>query len=166
MPTPTSNTSFLLLFWSILTDHCSFASCLDHSVDLLSTGPTHACHQLRSIVGCVECAPRRSHALPHEPTRNHDPEGVHEHKVSPVVRRLRTRVRHVENVVIEHGRRIVQHVAVELAERDDELERPAQRMVVCDKNSGDEGARTPENLKARDVSSSTSLIEGECSLQQ
>jgi hypothetical protein len=48
--------------------------------------------------------------------------------------------------VVEHGGCIVENVAVELAERDDELEGVAEGVVVGDKTGGDEGEGTPEGL--------------------
>jgi len=82
----------------------------------------------------------------HEVGRNHDPEGVQEDKVAPVVEKLRARVRQVENVVVKQGSGVVEDVAVELAERDDELGRVAERVVDGDEVGGEEGARAPEDL--------------------
>jgi hypothetical protein len=49
-------------------------------------------------------------------------------------------------VVVEHGGGVVEDVAVELAEGDDELERVAQGVVVSDERGGDEGEGAPEGL--------------------
>jgi hypothetical protein len=53
--------------------------------------------------------------------------------------------------VVEHGGRVVENVAVELAERDDELERVADGVVVGDESGADEGERAPKGL-AKSVS--------------
>jgi hypothetical protein len=115
-------------------------------VDLLAVHTSSLGHDLGRIVDGTECAPGRVHALPHEEARNDDPKGIHEHEVAPVIGGLRARVCNVEDIVVEHGGRVVEDVAVELAERDDELERVAERVVVGDENSADEGERTPEGL--------------------
>jgi hypothetical protein len=103
-------------------------------------------HQLCGIVDGAECADGGSDALVHQEAGDDDPEGVHEDKVAPVVAGLGTRVRDVEDVVVEHGGGIVEDVAVELAERDDELEGVAEGVVVGDERGGHEGQRTPEGL--------------------
>lgn len=84
--------------------------------------------------------------MPHEVTRDDDPEGVHQDKVAPVVELLRARVRQVEDVVVEQRGSVVQDVAVELAKGDDELGRVAQRVVNGDEVGGEEGAGAPEDL--------------------
>jgi hypothetical protein len=89
--------------------------------------------------------------LPHEEARKNDPKGVHEHEIAPVIGGLRERVCHVEDIVIGHVGRVVEDVAVELAQRDDELERVAERVVVGDENSANKGERTPEGLSQRET---------------
>jgi hypothetical protein len=48
--------------------------------------------------------------------------------------------------VVEHGGRVVENVTIELAQRDDELQRVAERVVVRDQSGGDEGTGSPESL--------------------
>jgi hypothetical protein len=115
-------------------------------VRLLAVHATGALHQLGRVVDGAECAPGRVYALDHQPSRDDDPEGVHQDEVAPVVRGLGTRVCDVEDVVVEHGGRVVENVAIELAERDDELQRVAERVVVRNKGGGDERAGSPESL--------------------
>jgi hypothetical protein len=115
-------------------------------VDLLAIGTASPLHQLCRIVDGTECAHCRGDALVHEETRDDDPESIHQDKVAPVVAGLGARVRDVEDVVVEHGGGIVKDVTVELAERDDELERVAEGVVVGDEAGGNEGQRTPEGL--------------------
>jgi hypothetical protein len=115
-------------------------------VDLLTVHAASPLHQLGRVVDGAECAPCRVDALDHQPTGDDDPEGVHENEVAPVVRGLGARVRNVEDVVVEHGGSVVEDIAVELAKRDNELEGVAERMVVGDEGSGNEGQRTPKGL--------------------
>lgn len=98
------------------------------------------------VVDGAECAPCRVDALDHQEARNDDPESIHKDKVAPVVCGLGARVRDVEDVVVEHGGRVVKHIAVKLAERDDELEGVANGVVVSDENGADEGQRAPKCL--------------------
>ena len=88
----------------------------------------------------------RAHALADQDERDHDPEGVHEHKVPPVVRRLGPRVREPQQPLVEQRRRVVEHVAVELPERDDDREGVAERVVFRDVRGGEEGEGTPCGL--------------------
>jgi hypothetical protein len=127
-------------------------------VGLLAVDATGPLHQLCRVIDGAECAPRGVHALDHEPPWDDNPEGVHEDEVSPVVRGFGARVCDVEDVVIEHGGRVVEDVAVELAERDDELQRVAERVVVRDKGGSDEGAGAPESLSKR-VSQKGALLD-------
>jgi hypothetical protein len=48
--------------------------------------------------------------------------------------------------VIEHACRIVQNIAVQLAERNDGLEGVTERVIGCDEAGGEEGEGTPEGL--------------------
>lgn len=116
-------------------------------VDLLAIDASGPAHEPRGIVHCAESTDGGADALVHEIAWDDDPEGVHEDKVAPVVCGLGARVRYVEDVVVEHGGCIVEHIAVELAERDDELEGVAQGMIVGDQAGGDEGAGPPESLQ-------------------
>jgi hypothetical protein len=51
--------------------------------------------------------------------------------------------------VVEQGRSVVQYVAVELTERDDELGGVAEGVVDGDEVGGEEGTRAPEDLLER-----------------
>jgi hypothetical protein len=115
-------------------------------VNLLAVHAPCPLHQLCGVVYRTECAPCGVYALHHQPARNDNPESIHQDKVSPVVSGLGARVRHVENVMIEHGGCVVENVAVELTEGDDELEGVAERVVVGDETGGDEGKGAPEGL--------------------
>ena len=48
--------------------------------------------------------------------------------------------------MVEERGGVVQDVAVELAERDDELQRVAERVVDSNQVGGEEGERSPEGL--------------------
>ena len=61
-------------------------------------------------------------------TRNHDPEEVHHEVVAPEIISLRPTVGQVLVIVIKHRRSVVQHVAVDLAQRNNDLEWMAQRV--------------------------------------
>lgn len=49
--------------------------------------------------------------------------------------------------MVEERGRVVENVTVELAQRDDELQRVAQRVVDGDEVGGEEGEGTPEGLR-------------------
>jgi hypothetical protein len=51
--------------------------------------------------------------------------------------------------VVEHGGSVVEDVAVELAERDDELEGVAEGVVVGDEAGANEREGTPEGLSGK-----------------
>jgi hypothetical protein len=106
-------------------------------------------HQPSRIIDSRERAPGSHDTLVHQISRDDDPESVHEDKVAPVVELLRARVRQVEDIVVEQGRSVVQYVAVELAERDDELGGVAEGVVDGDEIGGEEGTRAPEDLLER-----------------
>lgn len=125
------------------TPRCFFLSLLlvvAHLLGLLQ--------QLRGVVDSAEGAHGGVDALVHEVAGDDDPEEVHQDKVAPVVGCLGAGVGDVEDVVVEQGRRVIQDVAVELAERDNELERVAERVVDGDQVGGDEGEGSPEGLRA------------------
>lgn len=103
-----------------------------------TVGSTALLQQPLGLVERVKSPPRCAHSGIDEIERNDNPEGVHEHKVTPEVKRLRARVRTVEEVVVEQARGIVEHVAVELSERDDDLEWIAERVVGRDEAGGHE----------------------------
>jgi hypothetical protein len=48
--------------------------------------------------------------------------------------------------MVKHACRIVQYVAIELAEGDDGLEGIAKRVIGCDERSGKERKWAPESL--------------------
>lgn len=100
-----------------------------------------------SIVDSGEGAPCGHDTLVDEVSWNDDPEGVHQHKVSPVVELLGARVGEVEDVVVEERGSVVQDIAVKLAERDDELGRVAAGVVDGDEVGGEEGTGPPEDLE-------------------
>lgn len=77
---------------------------------------------------------------------NDNPKCIHEHKVSPEIERLRARIAHVKNVMIEHAGRIIQNIAIYLAERDKSLERMAETMVFGNHTGHNEGERAPAHL--------------------
>jgi hypothetical protein len=87
----------------------------DYLVELLAVDASRLGQEFGRIVDSTECAPGSVHALRHQEAGNDDPESIHEDKVSPIVRGLRTRVGDVEDVVVEHGGCIVENIAVELA---------------------------------------------------
>jgi len=107
-------------------------------VDLLPIRPSGPRHDLGRIVHRAESTPRGADALPHQEAGNHNPESIHEHEVAPVVGGLGARVGEIVDVVVEHGGGVVQDVAVELAEGDDELEGVAHGVVVGDEGGADE----------------------------
>lgn len=102
--------------------------------------------QLRSVVDSLERADGSIDTLVHQVAGNDDPEGVHEDKVAPVVGGLGAGVGDIEDVVVEQRGRVVQHIAVELTERDNELQRVAQRVVDSDKVGCDEREGSPKGL--------------------
>ena len=102
--------------------------------------------QLGGVVDSTESANGSINALVHEVTRNENPEEVHEHEVAPEVGSLRASVGYIEDVVVEQRSRVVQDVAIELAKRDDELQRVTKRVVDSDQVGGDEGEGSPEGL--------------------
>jgi hypothetical protein len=103
-------------------------------------------NQPGGIVDGCKGAPGSHDALVHEVSRDDDPEGIHQDKVAPVIVLLRTRVRQVEDVVVKERSGVVQDVAVELAERDNELGRVAERVVDGDEVGSQKGAGAPEYL--------------------
>ena len=107
--------------------------------------------QLRGVVDGAEGANGGVDALVHKVARNDDPEEVHENEVAPVVGCLRASVRDVEDVMVEQRGRVVQNIAVELTERDDQLQGVAERVVDGDQIGGDEGERAPKGLSTVSV---------------
>lgn len=104
-----------------------------------------------SVVDGCKGAPGSHDTLVHEVCRDDDPESVHENKVTPEVELFRARVGQVENVVIEERGGVIQHVAVELTERDDELGRVPKRVIDGDEVCGEERTRAPEYLYMDDM---------------
>jgi hypothetical protein len=103
--------------------------------------------QLGGIVDGAESTDGGVDALVHQVAGDDDPEGVHQHEVAPVVGGLGAGVGNIEDVVVEERGRVVENVTVELAQRDDELQRVAQRVVDGDEVGGEEGEGTPEGLR-------------------
>lgn len=80
----------------------------------------------------------------HQTQRNDDPEGIAQHKVRPVVVSLRTRVRNAIHKLVVPANDVVQHITVQLAHADEQLERMSPG-VVGDGSVGDEERqRAPE----------------------
>jgi hypothetical protein len=102
--------------------------------------------QLGGIVDSLESANGSIDTLVHQVAGDNNPESVHQDKVAPVVGGLGAGVGNIEDVVVEQRSCVVQDVAVELAERDDELEGVAQRMVNSDEVGCNEGEGSPEGL--------------------
>jgi hypothetical protein len=102
--------------------------------------------QLGGVIDSLESANGSVDALVHQVAWNDNPEGVHQDKVAPVVSGLGAGVGNVEDVVVEQRGCVVQDIAVELTERDNELERVAQRVVNGNEVGSDEGEGSPEGL--------------------
>lgn len=98
------------------------------------------------LLECRESPPARPHAIAKQHSGNHDPEGVHQNEVAVEIVRFRPRVRQVQDVVVEQASRVVEDIAVDLAERHDGLEWVAERMISCNEGGREEGERAPENL--------------------
>jgi hypothetical protein len=94
-----------------------------------------------------ESPPRPPDTAPDQDPGDDDPEAVHEDEVEPVVEGLRPRVADVEYVLVEEARGVVEDVAVELAEGDDELEGVAERVLGCDHVGCCEGEGAPKYLR-------------------
>jgi hypothetical protein len=103
--------------------------------------------QLGGIVDSLESANGSIDTLVHQVAGDNNPESVHQDKVAPVVGGLGAGVGNIEDVVVEERGRVVENVTVELAQRDDELQRVAQRVVDGDEVGGEEGEGTPEGLR-------------------
>ena len=118
--------------------HSSLLLVVAHLLSLLQ--------QLGGIVDGFESTDGSVDALVHQVAGDDDPEGVHQHEVAPVVGSLGAGVGNIEDVVVEQRGRVVENVAVELAQRDDELQGVAQGVVDGDEVGGEEGEGTPEGL--------------------
>jgi hypothetical protein len=70
-------------------------------------GTALALQDLVRLVERIESPPGSTDAGAEQEQRNDDPEAIHEHKVAPEIRRFWPRIRAIEQVVIEHARRIV-----------------------------------------------------------
>lgn len=77
---------------------------------------------------------------------NDDPDEVHEEEVEPEVVCFRAAILLASIVQIKHAGRIVENIAVDLAERDDALERISERGLGRDHVRHDERERTPGSL--------------------
>lgn len=78
--------------------------------------------------------------------RDDDPEEVHEEVVAPKVVGLGPAVGNVKDVMVEHAGGVVEDVAVELAQRDDDLQGVTQGAVRCDHVCHEERERSPADL--------------------
>lgn len=93
---------------------------------------------LQSLLPCLNSLdlgkrPLGSHdAVHNQRGRNNDPDGVAKDIIHVKVKLLRTAVHNVVHHLIEVTSRKVQHVAVELTNADDELDRVSQRVFLDD----------------------------------
>lgn len=78
--------------------------------------------------------------------RDDDPEEVHEEVVAPKVVGLGPAVGDVKDVMVEHAGGVVEDVAVELAQRDDDLQGVTERAVGCNHVCHEERERSPADL--------------------
>lgn len=78
--------------------------------------------------------------------RDDDPEEVHEEVVAPKVVGLGPAVGNVKDVMVEHAGGVVEDVAVELAQGDDDLQGVTQGAVHCDHVCHEERERSPADL--------------------
>jgi hypothetical protein len=78
--------------------------------------------------------------------RENHPDEVHEEVISPEVQKLRSRVCDLRIVVIEHAGCVVEDQTVDLANTDDDLERMAERVRICDEKGYNEADRPPCKL--------------------
>lgn len=84
-----------------------------------------------------------AHALDHNAAGDDDPEGVHQDVVSVEVKGLRTAVHLIVHLLVEEAGGVVEDVAIELAQADDDGGRVAQRVVDEDEVGDGEGEWAP-----------------------
>lgn len=101
---------------------------------------------LLCLIQRLESLRSPSDTLNDEDQWDHNPEAVHQNKVSPVVVCFRAGVCSVKNVVVENACRVVQDVAVELAERNNNLKSVPEGVICRNQAGGEEGERAPESL--------------------
>lgn len=82
-------------------------------------------------------------------SRDCNPEEVHQHKVKPKVKCLRSGVRHAHHVVVEEAGSIVQRIAVKLTHRDNHLQWIAQRVASDNHRSHNQASRSPAHCRHR-----------------
>ena len=82
-------------------------------------------------------------------SRDNNPKQVHKHIVPIKVIGLRSRVRLVKHVMVKHARGIVEHVAVELAQRHNDLQRMAQGVLGRNHVCHDKRQGAPADLSQR-----------------
>lgn len=125
-----------------------FAKCSSlpkHSPSSLSPFPLLRLLDSRSRLDLGEYLCGLADALLDKQQRNNNPEEVAEEVVSPEVESFRSAVDNVVDDLLERADGIVQDVAVQLAQADDELEGVAQRVVDNDEVDAEEGHWAPEN---------------------
>jgi hypothetical protein len=132
----------------VLTPPSLLANNLQRLLGAPIHGTAFALQDLVRFLQRIERTPGSTDARADQIERNDNPEAVHEHKIAPEIEGFRPRIGAVEEVVVEHARGIVEHVAVELAERDDDCQAVAQGVVRRDEAGGDEGEGAPAGLRA------------------
>lgn len=80
-------------------------------------------------------------------SRDRNPEEVHQHKVKPKVKCLRSGVRHAHHIVVEEAGSIVKRIAVKLTHRNDHLQRIAQRVASDNHRSHNQASWSPAHSR-------------------
>lgn len=80
--------------------------------------------------------------------RNDNPKGIAKDEIPPEEGSFRSRIRQIENVMVKHARRIVQHIAIKLTKGYESLQWVSQGMLGHDHACQNEGKWAPE--KGRD----------------
>jgi hypothetical protein len=81
---------------------------------------------------------------------NH-PDKVHEEIIPPEIQKFGSRICDLCVVVIEHAGCIIEDQTVDLAHADNNLERMAQGVRICDKEGYDEADRAPCELRSQEL---------------
>lgn len=87
--------------------------------------------------------------------RYDDPDEVHEEEIEPEIIRFWSAIDQIFVVQFEEVGGVIKNVAVNLAQRDDSLERIAERVVGYDQIAHVESQRTPTKLRAQRSASSS-----------
>lgn len=80
----------------------------------------------------------------HTNSRNNNPDRITENIIHVKVKLLRATVHHAMNNLVEVASTKVQHIAVDLSNADDKLDRVSQRMLLDDTPCAKERHGTPE----------------------